>query len=113
MFRFWISRLHAWGTTAVRHMFSRRGLLVVVGVFICCYALAVVDYVYLRPMPMLDIRSAFSTTVLNAPPPSPEPAGEQPLPGDKVVRVGNIAIHTWPDLLNAPQRLRNRIDRGK
>jgi transcriptional regulator with GAF, ATPase, and Fis domain len=92
---------------------SRRGLLVSAGVFVCCYALAVLDYVYLRPMPMLDIRSAFSTKILIDPPPSPDPPAQQPQRGDTVLRVGNLPVRTWPDLLNAPQRLRSRIDRGE
>jgi transcriptional regulator with GAF, ATPase, and Fis domain len=108
----WIRQVPAWTALSVRHALSRRGLLVAAGVFVCCYALAVLYYVYLRPMPTLDIRSAFSTTVLNEPPPSPDPASEQPRPGDKVLRVGDIPIRTWPDLLNAPQRLRDRINQG-
>ncbi len=113
MIRPWIRLLPARATLAVRHAVSRRGLLVIAGVFVCGFALAVLLYVYLWPMPILDIRSAFSTKILNEPPPSPEPAGERPLPGDVVLRVGELPVHTWPDLLNAPQRLSNRIDGGR
>jgi transcriptional regulator with GAF, ATPase, and Fis domain len=113
MIHLWIHRWLAWILHALRHMLTRRGLLVSAGVFICLYALAVLYSVYLRPMPTLDIRSAFSTTVLNAPPLSPEPDGEEPRPGDKVLRVGDIPIHTWPDLLNAPQRVQKKINRGQ
>jgi transcriptional regulator with GAF, ATPase, and Fis domain len=112
MIRAWIRRVAPWIALVVRHAFTRRGMLVLAGLFICCYAVAVLLYVYVLPLPMLDVRTAFSTTVLNDPTISPVASAERPRAGDRILRVGDIPIHTWPDLLNAPRLLREKLDRN-
>src|SRR5947209_6507951 len=84
---------------------TRRGLLITAGIFAVLYAVIVLLYV--QSLPDLGIRSAFGTT-LNGP---VFPfRGETPGKADVVVRVGDIPINHWADLLNAPFRLRERLN---
>jgi transcriptional regulator with GAF, ATPase, and Fis domain len=85
-------------------------LLGIAGLLVCCYSVAVVVYVQFAPE--LGMRSAFGTT-LKAPLSSRwftplQPSGQTPVEGDRVVQLGDLNIHTWPDLLAAPRKLHDR-----
>src|SRR5690349_9853559 len=87
--------------------FSRRGLLIFAGTVVCIYALVVLFYV--QSVPDLGLKSIFGTEIKSAPVTfRPDASGLTPRAGDTVVEVGDEAIRTWPDLLNAPFRLHNR-----
>jgi transcriptional regulator with GAF, ATPase, and Fis domain len=72
------------------------------------YALAVLWYV--QSVPDLGLKSAFSPVVKQV---SREVVvdlpGEQPRQGDRVVRVGDRTIATWPDLLLAPLQIKAEL----
>jgi transcriptional regulator with GAF, ATPase, and Fis domain len=82
---------------------------VVAAVAVCIYAVAVLYYVYTAPE--LGLRSAFSPVLKAAPAPRMfYPAEENRVPesGDHVVSIGDVPIHSWPDLLAAPRLMRDR-----
>jgi transcriptional regulator with GAF, ATPase, and Fis domain len=90
-------------------MVSRRGLLIVAGVLVCAYSAGVLAYV--QNLPDLGLRSAFSP-ILRSPPRTFEPATPGGLvaeAGDRVVRVGDKPIATWPALLAAPHYVTKEI----
>src|SRR5262249_46501087 len=93
----------------LRHLCTRRGLLILVGLFVFLYALAVLLFV--QSTPDLGLRTAFSVYLKAAPRKDRyTPSGElTPQAGDKVVRVGELKIETWPKILTAPQRLQERL----
>jgi transcriptional regulator with GAF, ATPase, and Fis domain len=91
-------------------LFTRRGLLILAGIGAFLYAVIVLLYV--QSIPDIGLRSAFSPKIRGLP-----RAVDGVLPGnrvlqegDEVVKVGDIAIETWADLLNAPFHLRHRLD---
>src|SRR5207248_11430977 len=85
-------------------LFTRRGLLVFAGTAAFLYAVIVLLYV--QSIPDIGLRSAFSTAIMGEARMLEEP---MPREGDVVTEVGDIVIKTWPDLLNAPFRLRDRL----
>src|SRR5262249_48795905 len=105
----------------VRCACTRRGLLILAGVFACVYALVILWYV--QSVPDLGLRTAFSVILkkdvndrylrLEEGPWRLE--GEKPLrrgkpqAGDTVVQIGDRAVGTWPDLLAAPYALRDKL----
>src|SRR5207244_5571141 len=93
----------------LHQLFTRRGLLILAGLIIFLYALAVLLYV--QSAPDLGLRTAFSVHLKAAPRKDRyTPAGNStPRAGDKVVRVGNLDIDTWPKMLAAPQQLQRRL----
>jgi transcriptional regulator with GAF, ATPase, and Fis domain len=90
-------------------VFTRRGLLILAGLFIFLYALVVLLYV--QSAPDLGLRTAFSVYLKAAPRKDRyTPVGNMtPRAGDRVVRVGNLEIDTWPNILTAPQQLQQRL----
>jgi transcriptional regulator with GAF, ATPase, and Fis domain len=82
--------------------------LIIAGLVVCCYSVAVLVYVQMAPD--LGLRSAFSAA-LKAPPSSrmyqPNPGEQLPQNGDVVVELGDLKIATWSDLLAAPRLLRD------
>jgi transcriptional regulator with GAF, ATPase, and Fis domain len=95
--------------TAGRALLRPRSWLMIAGFAVCLYSLAVLNYVYTAPD--LGLRSAFSPTLKAAPSTrtfQPLVEGQTPDSGDRVLRLGNLDIHTWPDLLAAPSRLHNQ-----
>jgi transcriptional regulator with GAF, ATPase, and Fis domain len=88
------------------NIFSRRAFLVAAGCFICAYAIAVLYYV--QSIPVLGLRSAFSTEIKGTP---EAVEGIAPQEGDRVVEIGDLSITIWPDLLAAPFLLKTRIER--
>src|SRR5437870_5514840 len=96
-----------WKTLSFLHaaFFTRRGLLILAGIMVFAYA--VIILLYVQSIPDLGIRSAFSTVINSQPRPY---EGEIPQKGDVVYRVGDIPINHWADLLNAPFRLRDRLE---
>src|SRR5436190_22591681 len=90
---------------------AQRAWLVIAGLAVCCYSLGVV--VYVESAPDLGLRSAFSPELKASPPPRAfrpaNPGGAVPGNGDRVTRLGNIDIVSWPDLLAAPRNLRDRL----
>src|SRR5260370_19909677 len=91
--------------TIVRQAFSRRGLLIIAGIVICIYSLAVLLYV--QSIPDIGLKSVFSVEIKGTPRPGAD--GFQPLEGDIVKEVGNIKIKAWPTLLSAPIQLRRAV----
>ena len=89
----------------LRQVFSRRGLLILAGLVICIYSLAVL--IYVQSIPDVGLKSIFSMEVKGHPRPGPD--GFQPSEGDTVKEVGNIKIEAWPALLSAPMRLRKAL----
>src|SRR2546430_1975705 len=94
--------------SSLRHSFSRRGLLIFAGGVVCVYALAVLFYI--QSVPDLGLKSVFSTEIKSAPNVfRPDESGLTPQAGDTVEQVGDEPIRSWPDLLNAPFRLREKL----
>lgn len=85
-------------------LLTRRGLLILAGSVAFAYAVIVLFYVL--SIPDLGLRSAFSPAIKGQCRPI---AGATPHEGDIVTVVGDIAINTWADLLNAPFKLRERL----
>jgi transcriptional regulator with GAF, ATPase, and Fis domain len=89
---------------------SRRAWLIIAGLAVCCYSVGVL--VYVESAPDLGIRSAFSPylkTTLSTRRFQPQKAdGLMPAHGDRVLQLGDLEIHTWPDLLAAPRKLHDR-----
>lgn len=95
----------------VRFLPSRQGLLFLVGIFSCCYALAVLWHVH--SLADIGIRSAFGTSIKGTPRNVlPHEGGPLPQQGDRVVAVGDIPIRNWPDLLVAPQQLADQLEQA-
>jgi transcriptional regulator with GAF, ATPase, and Fis domain len=90
-----------------RHLFSRRILLILPGLFICIYALAVLFYV--QSIPDLGVRTVFGTTLKEPIYFAPFNSTKHPLVGDEVVKIGDIPVQTWSDILNAPFNLRKSL----
>jgi len=89
-------------SAAVLQAATRRGLLILAGVLVCVYALAVL--VYVQALSDLGIRSAFGPFVKGLPRRFEATSGGMKVePGDRVVEIGAKTISTWPDLLAAPQ----------
>lgn len=88
---------------------TRRGFLILAGVFIFSYAVAVL--VYVQSIPDIGLKSIFSPVVKGTP---RFFIGPQPREGDTVQRVGDWPVNSWADLLGAPfivqQRLASRPD---
>ncbi|MCI0458836.1 MAG: sigma 54-interacting transcriptional regulator [Gemmataceae bacterium] len=86
-------------------------MLIIAGALVCLNALAVLVHVQL--VPDLGLRSAFSPMLKAAPRDNsfhPEPQGDpRPRAGDRVVKLGDLTIETWPDLLRAPRQLQARL----
>ncbi len=70
------------------------------------FSYALIVLLYVQAMPDIGIRSAFSTAIMGQARPI---AGDVPHEGDEITRVGDIPIIFWPDLLNAPFYLRERL----
>src|SRR5262245_47194739 len=88
--------------------FSRRGLLICAGGVVCVYALVVLFYV--QWVPDLGLKSAFGTQLKSAPHIyRADESGLPPEAGDTGAVVGDEPIRSWPDLLNAPFRLREKL----
>jgi transcriptional regulator with GAF, ATPase, and Fis domain len=91
--------------------FSRRWLLVIAGILVCLYAVTVLLYV--QTIPDLGLRSIFSRVIKGEPRVLPDAdfpkPFERPKEGDEVLKVGDISIQTWTDLLRAPSSLRDKI----
>ncbi len=85
-------------------LFCRQALLFLAGLLVCIYALAVLFYV--QAIPDIGLKSIFSPVVKGVP---RFCHGRQPQEGDKVVRVGDFAIHTWADLLASPFEVRKKL----
>jgi transcriptional regulator with GAF, ATPase, and Fis domain len=94
-------------------LFCLRGLLVIAGLFVCCYSLGVLWYA--QTLLDLGIRSAFSPVVKHF---HGEylPEGkdlEAPKPEDTIVEVGREKVKTWRDLVWAPIHLKETLAREK
>jgi transcriptional regulator with GAF, ATPase, and Fis domain len=89
--------------------FSRRGFLILAGIVICVYSIAVLLYV--QAIPDIGLKSIFSLEIKGTPRPGPD--GSQPMEGDIVKAVGNIKIEAWPTLLSAPIQLRKTVAKTK
>jgi transcriptional regulator with GAF, ATPase, and Fis domain len=85
-------------------------MLVLAGILVCAYAMAVVAYV--QSIPDLGLRSAFGTTIRGSPRGfQPENGGLEAREGDQVIKVGEKDILTWPDLLSAPRDLHKELSK--
>jgi transcriptional regulator with GAF, ATPase, and Fis domain len=84
-------------------------LLILAGGLVFLYSVVVLLYV--QAVPSLGLRTAFSTSLKAAPRPDLYHAegGALPRAGDRVLRVGDIAIDSWPKLLTAPQHLQRHL----
>jgi transcriptional regulator with GAF, ATPase, and Fis domain len=104
-------RLPALARTFFRHLLTRRGLLILAGLFVFFNALGVLLYV--QSVPSLGLRTAFGTALKAGPRKDlyhANQAGDPtPQAGDRVVRVGDLTIDTWPRLLTAPQHFQRRL----
>src|ERR1700677_237160 len=87
---------------------NRRGLLILAGLLSCAYALVVLCYV--RTVPDLGLQTVFGTTLKTKPQPFDDE--NSPQQGDRIVRIGDESINIWPDVLNAPFRLREALADG-
>ena len=85
-----------------------RILLLIPGIVVCAYAVSVL--IFVQFVPDLGIKSAFSTAIREIPKSLDKEGKEKLKLEDEVVKVGNLDIKTWPDLLNAPQRIDNQFD---
>ncbi|MCI0377060.1 MAG: sigma 54-interacting transcriptional regulator, partial [Gemmataceae bacterium] len=85
--------------------FSRRGLLISVGVAACLYGITVL--VYVQRIPDIGLTTAFSAAVQGPP---HTYAGPRPEVGDVVKRIGETHIRTWADVLHAPFHLRGQLN---
>src|SRR5581483_7379337 len=93
---------------AIQRTTTVRFALILAGILVCVYAVSVLYYVQTKPD--LGTRSAFGPGVKGTPRVfASGPEGMEPRSGDVVVAVGNISIHTWSDLLNAPAVLKAHI----
>src|SRR5262249_44791867 len=90
---------------AVRHFFTRRGLLICAGALVCLYALAVLFFVQAKPD--LGLRSIFSTEIKGSP--RYFQAQVVPQDGDTVERIGGMRVASWPNLLSAPFSVREQL----
>src|SRR5207244_646777 len=63
-----------------------------------------------QSVPDLGLKSIFGTEIKSAPTTyRADASGLTPQAGDTVVKVGDEPIRSWPDLLNAPFRLREKL----
>jgi len=92
---------------AIPQLFTRRGLLILAGVFIFTYAVAVL--IYVQSIPDIGLKSIFSPVVKGTP---RFFSGTQPREGDIVLRVGNWPVNSWADLLGAPFVMQQRLASG-
>jgi transcriptional regulator with GAF, ATPase, and Fis domain len=103
--------MRSWSAAVRGSLAQKRSWLMLVGLGVCCYALTVV--IYVESAPDLGLRSAFSPHLKAAPSARmykpANPGGAMPTGGDSVVRLGDLDINTWPDLLAAPRTLRDRL----
>ena len=93
---------------------NRRGLLIFAGFLSCVYALIVLFYV--PTIPDVGLQTVFGTTLKSSPqgPFLNDDRADQKRPqkGDAILRIGNVEVANWPDVLNAPFRLRDTIAKG-
>src|SRR5205809_648252 len=87
---------------------TRRGLLVLAGLFVLGYAISVLWYV--QSIPDIGLRTAFTPVVKGAYPRYLPKEGPRPEVGDTIIKVGNRPIETWLDLLWAPITIRDQLD---
>jgi transcriptional regulator with GAF, ATPase, and Fis domain len=102
-----------WGDlcSAAFQLATRRGLLILAGTLVCLYAAVVL--IYVQSLPDLGLRSSFDPILKDVPHRfKAGPGGEQAQPGDRVVKIGDKPISTWPDLLGAPHYLAKRLAAG-
>lgn len=78
--------------------------MILAGVFIFAYAVAVL--IYVQSIPDIGIKSIFSPVVKGTP---RFFSGQQPREGDTVLRVGDWAVNSWADLLGAPFVMQQRL----
>src|SRR5437899_1912876 len=98
-------------STRLRHLFTRRSRLILAGAVVCIYSLSVLHFV--QSMPDLGLKTIFNTQIKGAPRFYKADGPSLPQEGDTVEKVGDETIHTWPDLLNAPYRLREKLSAGQ
>jgi transcriptional regulator with GAF, ATPase, and Fis domain len=98
----------------LRAALTRRGLLILAGILVCVYALAILFYV--QTLPDIGIRSAF-TPVAKYIYPQYRRHNEGEVPRTKdtltVVAVGPEKVEAWGDLMWAPIRLREGVESGE
>lgn len=82
------------------HLETRRTLLMLSGLLVCVYSVWALCYV--QTIPDLGLKSAFDTTIKGKPRVVVKSGSDLPVQGDKVSRVGDWDIDSWPKLLKAP-----------
>jgi transcriptional regulator with GAF, ATPase, and Fis domain len=91
-----------------RQLAGRRGLLSLAGLVVFVYTLSVLYYSISTPD--LSLKSTFSPEVKGeAFEVEPEPGGPVPQTGDRVTKAGYLTIQSWPDLVTAPLKLRDKL----
>src|SRR5581483_6159094 len=76
----------------------RRFAVVIAGVFVCCYALAVLGYVFVTPE--IGVRCAFTPAVDHFDSHFLYPRKQEPLrDGDVIKTVGDRQVHNWSQLM--------------
>jgi transcriptional regulator with GAF, ATPase, and Fis domain len=89
-------------------LYTRQGILTCAGAIVLSYAVAVLLYV--RFTPDIGLKTAFSPTIKAIPRDVlRDSASPHPRPGDLVVKAGDVPILMWPDLLQAPRKLQEKL----
>jgi transcriptional regulator with GAF, ATPase, and Fis domain len=104
----WVKKNLTISVRTLRMVFHSRNLLLFLGVLVCAYSFAV--FLRVQSMPDIGIKSAFDTRI-NGKPQDIIADGEwRPQQGDRVIKVGDMEIRNWPDLLNAPAEVEHRFN---
>src|SRR5436190_23461679 len=83
-------------------VWSRKPWLILVGILVCIYAMAVLWYV--QSIPDIGLRCAFDPSVKSVYESylrSGDGQFQSPEPGDTIIQLGSIPVETWPQLLRA------------
>lgn len=92
-----------------KQFWQSRTWLILAGVLSCGYAIAVM--IHVQFIPDLGMKSAFSRELRGLRRDVVVEPGQvlTPQPGDLVIRVADLPIASWPDLLRAPQIMQQQV----
>ncbi len=93
----------------LRHLLTRRGLLILAGALVCGYAITIL--IYVQTVPDLGIRAAFTPEIKHVHPgyQFPDDERSRAQTGDRVVGLGNQPVETWLDMLRSVGRLHEKL----
>ena len=89
-------------------LFTKRGLLILAGIFVCIYAIVVL--IYVQTIPDIGLQTVFSTKLkISLHNEFNDNQTVHPMRGDEIVRIGDNAVNNWADVLQAPFTLRDNL----